>query len=174
MVIFHSKPLVIARGYHRWLISRYPINHQISHDRVATHKIPSSSTCQDELRRKTQGYLPECDVAFIDEIFKALRWRRMRREGNGYELTHVGPTTLNKHWQLRRTYQLQLTHDNMSSKLIWVDPCWWRTYQLNCHDILGHLGKAFLVFLDGWTVWLVNVVGFWWMGRVAHLHIGHP
>ena len=30
---------------------------------------------------------------------------------------------------------------------------------LNCHDILGHLGKAFLVFLDGWTVWLVNVVG---------------
>ncbi|CAJ1382272.1 unnamed protein product [Effrenium voratum] len=26
---------------------------------------------QDELRRKTKGYLPECDVAFIDEIFKA-------------------------------------------------------------------------------------------------------
>lgn len=26
---------------------------------------------EDELRRKTQGYLPECDVAFIDEIFKA-------------------------------------------------------------------------------------------------------
>ncbi|CAK9000775.1 ATPase RavA (Regulatory ATPase variant A), partial [Durusdinium trenchii] len=25
----------------------------------------------DELRRKTKGYLPECDVAFIDEIFKA-------------------------------------------------------------------------------------------------------
>lgn len=26
---------------------------------------------EDELRRKTKGYLPECDVAFIDEIFKA-------------------------------------------------------------------------------------------------------
>jgi len=26
---------------------------------------------QDELRRKTRGYLPESDVAFIDEIFKA-------------------------------------------------------------------------------------------------------
>ena len=25
---------------------------------------------KDELRRKTKGYLPECDVAFIDEIFK--------------------------------------------------------------------------------------------------------
>ena len=28
---------------------------------------------QDELRRKTKGYLPECDVAFIDEIFKVPR-----------------------------------------------------------------------------------------------------
>ena len=30
----------------------------------------SFSSKKDELRRKTKGYLPECDVAFIDEIFK--------------------------------------------------------------------------------------------------------
>ena len=28
---------------------------------------------EDQLRRKTEGYLPECDVAFIDEIFKAFK-----------------------------------------------------------------------------------------------------
>ena len=36
-------------------------------------KRPTSSEAkapEDELRRKTKGYLPECDVAFIDEIFK--------------------------------------------------------------------------------------------------------
>lgn len=36
---------------------------------------------EDQLRRKTEGYLPECDVAFIDEIFKVCRPFRPRSAG---------------------------------------------------------------------------------------------
>ena len=36
---------------------------------------------EDQLRRKTEGYLPECDVAFIDEIFKVCPPFRPRSAG---------------------------------------------------------------------------------------------